>query len=249
MAIELKTTNLEEIKALAEELLEKSESAETVDEKRTIEADLEETINYYTSVSKENCYNAARAVEKPMEYAVLTFFFPTIRVKETIDKDTKAVIRNIVDSNKPIDLIDLNKKLNGIGVNKRWFSAIQKFNYHLTVRAANRVGATVNSDAMVMDDIARAFEMGKNPCSNTQMLKTLQGIINMMLGEDYKATSHDVNYLVDCYATDNKRSKTAITLATHKALVGYIKKICYRILSNGTGYDVVQKEIKEDKKA
>lgn len=251
MAVELKTTNLEEIKAIAEEMLEKAEAAESVEERRIAEDDLEQTVNYYTSVSKGKVYAEIKASDDPMKAAILRFFFPTIKVKEQKDKDTKLVIRSIVDAEKPIDLADLHKKIGGIGADPKWLYAGEKFNYHLTIRAAERVGATVKSDAFVMNDIAHQIELGKNPCSNTQMLKTLQGIIDMMLGEGFKATSHDVNYLVDCYANDNKKSKSSITLANHKTLRGYLKKICYRILTNGSGYDVEQREIKEkaEKKA
>ena len=52
-------------------------------------------------------------------------------------------------------------------------------------------------------------------------------------------------YLVDVYSNDNKKSKTGITAANHKTLRNYLKKVCYRILTNGTGYDVESKEIKE----
>lgn len=250
MALTLTTTNLEKIKKTAEELLEKSENAESVDEKKSIDADLEQAVNYYTAVSKSNCYKNAKKSGNPMHYAVKQFSYPSIRVKETIDKDTKMVVRSIVDTEKPIDLVDMNTKIDGgIGADKKWFYVIQKLNYYLTIRAAKRVGATVKSDAFVMNDIARAYEMGKDPCSNTQMLKTLQDIVDKMLGEGYNAISHDVNYLLDCYANDNKKSKTSITLANHKTLAGYLKKICYRILTDGKGYDVIQKEIKEDKKA
>ena len=249
MAVNLTTTNLEEIKALAEELLEKADSAENVDEKKSIEADLEQTVNYYTAVSKSNCYSEAKASGNPMEFAVLKFFFPTIKVKETEDKETKAVFRSIEPATKPIDLVNMHQKLGGIGADTKWFDALQKFNYYLTIRAAERVGAKVKSDALIISDVAKSIDMGKNPCSNTQLLKTLQGIVTMMLGGDYKANSHDVNYLVDVYANDNKKSKTSITLANHRTLAGYLKKVCGRILTNGTGYDVVQREIKEDKKA
>lgn len=245
MAIELKTTNLAEIRAIAENLLEKAESAEDVGEKRKIEEDLEQTVNYYTAVSKGKCYAEIKVSESPMKAAIERFFFPSIKVKEQKDKDTGVVIRSIVDTEKPIDLGDLHKKLGGIGADKKWIYATEKFNYHLTIRAAERVGATVNSDAFAMNDVSRQIELGKNPCSNTQMLKTLQGIVDMMLGEGYKATSHDVNYLVDCYANDNKKSKSSITLANHKTLRSYLKKVCYRILTNGNGYGVEQREIKE----
>ena len=249
MAIELKTTDLAEIKALAEEYLEKVESCENVDEKASLQADLDEIINYYTATSKAKCYAAAKASDDPMQYAVLTFFFPTIKIKETKDKDTEVVIRSIVDAEKPIDLGDLHKKIGGIGANPNWIYAAQKFNYHLTIRAAQRVGAKVNSDAFAMHEVARQMDMGKNPCTGTQMLKTLRGVVSQMLGEEYtsKVTSHDVNYLVDCYANDNKKSKTSITAANHKTLIGYLKKVCYRILTNGKGYGVDQREIKETK--
>lgn len=247
MAIELKTTDLAEIKALAEEYLEKVESCENVDEKASLQADLDEIINHYTAESKAQCYAAAKASDDPMQYAVLTFFFPTIKIKETKDKDTEVVIRSIVDAEKPIDLGDLHKKIGGIGADVNWLYRAQKFNYHLTIRAAQRVGAKVNSDAFAMHEVAKQMDMGKNPCTNTQMLKTLQSVIDMMLGEGYKATSHDVNYLVDCYANDNKKSKTSITAANHKTLIGYLKKVCYRILTNGKGYGVDQREIKEAK--
>lgn len=247
MAIELKTTDLAEIKALAEEQLTKCEECENVDDKKTLEADLDEIINYYTATSKAKTYAAAKESEDAMQYAITTFFFPVIKVKEQKDKDTDVIIRSIVDAERPIDLGDLHKKIGGIGADKNWIYRAQKFNYHLTLRAANRVGAKVNSDAFAMHDIARQIDMGKNPCSNNQMLKTLQGIVTAMLGEGYKATSHDVNYLVDCYANDNKKSKTSITAANHKTLIGYLKKVCYRILTNGKGYGVDQREIKENK--
>ncbi len=247
MSIELKTTDLEEIRAIAEDLLEKAEECENVEEKRAIEADLDEAILYYAATSKEKTYAAAKASDDAMKFAIMNFFFPTLKIKEDKDKDTGIVIRSIIDAERPIDLGDMHKKLGGIGANNAWIHAAEKFNYHLTIRAAKRVGATVNSNAFAMNEVSRQIDMGKNPCSNTQMLKTLQSIIDMMLGDGFKATSHDVNYLVDCYSNDSKKSKTSITLANHKTLRNYLKKICYRILTNGTGYDAEQKEIKENK--
>ena len=247
MALELKTTNLEEIEAMAKDLLSKAEGAETLDEKKSAEADLEQVINYYTAISKASCYAEAKQSGDPMKFAITRFFFPVIKVKETIDKDTNITIRSIAQADRPIDIGDMHKVLGGIGADKNWLYAAEKFNFYLTIRAVGRVGATVNSDAMVMNEVARAFDMGKNPCSNTQLLKTLQMVVTMMLGDGYKANSHDVNYLVDVYANDSKKSKTAISAANHKTLRNYLKKVCYRILTDGKGYDVQQREIKEGK--
>lgn len=245
MAITLTTTNLEEIKEKAIELLEKSESCEKLDEKREIENDLDSVIKYFTATSKNECYTKARESGDPMKFAIKEFFFPVIRIVERDDNETGAKMRFIADAMRPIDLGDMYKKLKGIGADVNWIYVAEKLNYYLTLRAAQRVGAKVKSDAFVMNEIAKQIDMGKNPCSNNQMLKTLQGIITMMLGDGYKATSHDVNYLVDCYSNDSKKSKTSITAANHKTLRNYLKKICYRILTDSKGYQVEQREIKD----
>lgn len=236
---------LEELRAKAEELLEKAENAETIADARKFEKELEETINTYTAESKAIAYGRIRDTEKPMHTAILEFYFPSIKVKEIKDKDSGSITRTIVDIDKPIDLGDLHKKLDGIGANKHWIYSAEKLNFYLTVKAASDVGTTVNSDAFRMNEISKAIDMGKTPLSNTNILKTLQIVISEMLGEEYKATSHDVKYLMYVYAQDNKKSKTAITAANHKTLRMYLKKVCYRILTNGTGYDVESREIRE----
>ena len=244
MAIEIKTRNLEEIRALANEFLKKSDECEDIKEKALIEEDLDTIVKDYAAQSKAQTYAKIKAADNPMHAAILTFFYPVIKVAEKKDAETGVVIRSIEDAQKSIDLGDLHKKIEGIGADENWIFMAEKFNFHLTKRAADRVGAKVNTDAFAMNDIAKQIELGKNPCSNNQMLKTLQGIVTAMLGEGYKATSHDVNYLVDCYANDNKKSKTSITAANHKTLRNYLKKVCYRILTDGRGYGVEQREIK-----
>lgn len=250
MAIEITTTDLGELKVLAENLLKKWSEAETVEAQREIDKDLEDVVAKYAEISKSQCYKAAKDSGDPMEYAVREFYFPTIRVKETKDTDTGVTTREIQDVAKPIDLGDLHKRLEGIGADKMWFYAAEKLNYYLTVRAAQRMGADTfakllaKNDSMTMNQLSRDFNLGKNPVSNTNLLKTLQQVVTMMLGGEYKVTSHDVNYLVDVYSNDNKKSKTGITAANHKTLRNYLKKVCYRVLTDGTGYDVEQKEVK-----
>ena len=249
MAIKVTTTNLAEIKAIAEDLLTKSEEAETVTAKKEFDDDLDYVVGYYKSLSKAAAYTAAKDSGDPMKYAIREFYYPAIKVKETKDKDTGISIRSVEDAIAPIDLGDMHKKLGGIGADKNWLYKAEKLNYYLTIRAAQRVGATVKHESMTMKEISKEIDLGKNPCSNTNMLKTLQAIVTAMLGDGYKATSHDVNYLIDVYANDVKKSKTSISAANHATLRGYLKKVCYRILSGRKGYDVEQREIREKNSA
>lgn len=242
--MEITTTNLEEIRSIAEEKLSKADEAENVAEQKKLNEELDEVINHYTAVSKKLCYESCKASEDPLKTAILKFSFPSIKVKEEKDKDTGIVTRRIIDVEKPIDIGDLHKKLGGVGADPKWLAMAENFNFHLTLRTAQRMNVTIDSDAYKLSDLARQIDLGKNPCSNTKLLATLQAIVTAMLGEEYKATSHDVNYLCDCYASDNKKSKTSITAANHKTLRAYLKKVCYRILTGGTGYDVETREIK-----
>lgn len=239
-----KDITLAEVKAMAEDYLIKANSAEKSEDKAEFEDAMTQCINQYAFISKNACYDAAKASGDPMKYAVTEFFFPVIRLKEKKDKDSDVIIRNIEEAAKPIDIGDMHKALNGIGHDPNWIHNAEKFNYYLCLRAAERVGATIKSDAYIMSKIAHQRSLGKNPCSNTNLLKTLQLIVTEMLGEGYKVTSHDVNYLVDVYSNDNKKSKTAITAANHKTLRNYLKKVCYRVITGGKGYDVEAKEIK-----
>lgn len=240
----IKLKEKEPVKIIAGILLGLWVNAKTVNARDDYYNKLEQVINYYTTISKGECYKAAKESGSPMHYAVKTFFFPAIKIGKSEDKETHIVTYSIDEFEKPIDLGDMHKQLGGIGHDTNWIYTVEQLNYYLTIRAAERVGATVKIESFRMNDIARERSLGKNPCSNTNMLKTLQLIVTEMLGEGYKATSHDVNYLIDVYANDNKKSKTSITAANHKTLRNYLKKVCYRVLTNGTGYDVDQKEIK-----
>lgn len=236
--------NLAEIKNLATKWLNISEEAETIGGRAEADDVVDECIKTYTKISKTICYNAAVESGDPMKYAVREYFYPTIKVKTNVNKEMGTITRTLEDASKPIDLIDLHKQKEGIGADTKWIYAMQRFNYLLTIRAADRLGTEVKKDCYQMHDIAREIDLGKNPTSDKNLLSTLQKIVNMMLGEGYEATKIDVNYLVDCYVTDNKKSKTQVNAANHKTLCNYLKKVCYRIIE-GKGYEVLQKEIKE----
>lgn len=242
----LTTTNLEEIKEIAKALLHDSLTAESLEKAKDFADDLAVVVEYYNRTSKDLFYAAAKASDDPMKYAILGFFYPGIKVKDEADNITKTVTQVIADKEIAVDLGDLHSKIDGgIGADKNWIYSLQRFNFHLTVRAAERLGKKLDMDNFYMHEIAKQRDLGRNPCSNTQLLKTLQVIVDEMIGPDYKATSHDVNYLVDVYATDSKKSKTAVSAANHKTLRNYMKKVCYRILTGGIGYDVEQREIKK----
>lgn len=247
-------SKLEELRAKAEELLEKVENAESIAEVSKFTAELDGVVGEYTVESKIICYEELKAADNPMHAAILKFYFPSIKVKTSVDKDTGIITRSLEDCLKAIDLKDFHDKVKGgIGADKLWLYKIEKLNYLLTARTAKQLGddkfaemLSKNKDAYIMQKISRDIDMGKTPMSNTALLKVLKDIVSAMLGEEYQAMNYDVNYLIMAYAQDNKKSKTAVTVANHSTLRGYLKKVCYRILTNGKGYTVESREFKAE---
>ena len=156
----------------------------------------------------------------------------TIRAKDTKVGDEKIPVRVIEDSEKAIDLLKLHKAVSGgIGKDTNWASMIEKLNFLMTAQKAVDLGIDPKSvhDSYAMSDIARQIDMGKTPTSKTNILKTVQAIVTAMVGEEFKATSHDVNYLFSVYSRKNRKALT-VSCANHKYMRQYMMEICHRIV-------------------
>lgn len=252
--------NLTALKAFAIKALALSEVAETTDDRAELDELVDDIVAMYTGEAKDACYASALSSENPMHYAINTFFFKSIRVKNVIDKETKMVSRTIEDCDKKIDLLDLHKKVlsmtknaHGIGTDSNWVFAAEKFNYYLTYRAAMEMGdnrlseVLKGNDNFIMNKISKEFDLGKNPVSNNQLKRTLQTIVHMMIGEEFQIKACDLAYLNQVYIKDNGKSRTGVMTANHKTLVEYLKKICYRVMNNLDGYEVESREVKKSK--
>lgn len=220
-----------------------------ISESVKLEDSATQTVAEYNSVAGTAVISWLSKQENPMLEAVKMLEYDSIAAQKKKEDETGMVIMRIVDRTRQIDLYKLHKKCDGIGHDKNWIYQAEQFNARLTARMitdlnALKKGETVADiiDSYAMSNIAREINLGKNPCSNTQLLKTLQGIITSMLGEGYKATSHDVAYLKNGYA---KKSRKALTLvaANHKALRSMLAEVCNHIVV-GTPYGVEYKTTK-----
>lgn len=215
-----------------------------VDEYVKLNDDMTEKVNEYTSLAKSNCLDECKAAEDPMLEAVKRLTYKTIRCKDVKEGEDKIPVRSIEDTEKPIDPLKLHKHCKGIGKDEHWAQKIEKFNFLMTAKTATDLGIDPKDihNSFAMSDIAKGISLGKNPTSNTQMLKTLAAIVAAMIGEEYKPVSHDVAYLKKIYCKKNKKALT-VTCANHKFMRLYIMEICHRIVTNGR-YDVDYKKAK-----
>lgn len=191
-----------------------------------------DTINEYTATVRDMCFEECKATDDPMLAAVKTLSYVTIGVKDEQKGDDKVPVRVIVDKERQIDLLKLDKFCGGIGADPNWMHVAQKMNFLLTAQKAKDLGldpAKVN-DSYAMSEIARQFEMGKNPTSKTNLLKTLQMVVTAMVGDGHKATSHDVNFLLSVYSKKNRKALT-VSCANHRNFRGYVMEVCHRIVT------------------
>lgn len=204
------------------------------------------TINEYTATVRDMCFEECKATDDPMLAAVKTLSYVTIGVKDEQKGDDKVPVRVIVDKERQIDLLKLDKFCGGIGADPNWMHVAQKMNFLLTAQKAKDLGldpAKVN-DSYAMSEIARQFEMGKNPTSKTNLLKTLQMVVTAMVGDGHKATSHDVNFLLSVYSKKNRKALT-VSCANHRNFRGYVMEVCHRIVT-GKSYELEYKTKREN---
>lgn len=248
MTREENTAKLATLRSEAEALVkEYNEAIQTgkFEEASKVDAKLTEKVNEYTATVRDMCFEDCKNTANPMLTAVTTLSYVTIGTKDEQKGDDKVSVRSIVDKERPIDLFKLDKYCGGIGADKNWLHIAQKMNLLLTAQKATDLGLDPKAvhDSYAMSEIAREFDMGKNPTSKTNLLRTLQTVITAMLGEGYKATSHDVNFLLSVYSKKNRKALT-VTCANHRYFRNYMAEICHRIVT-GKAYELDYKTKKD----
>lgn len=204
-----------------------------------------EKINEYTGIVRDMCFEECKSSSDPMLAAVKVLSYVTIGVKDEQKGDNKVPVRSIVDKERQIDLLKLHKYCGGIGKDENWLHIAQKLNFLLTAQKARDLGLDPKAvnDSYAMSQIAQQYDMGKNPTSKTNLLKSLQTVVSAMLGDDYKATSHDVNFLMSVYSRKNRKALT-VTCANHRYFRNYLAEVCHRIVT-GKSYELDYKTKKD----
>ena len=206
---------------------------------------MSERVNDYTAAARDIYFDICKNSDSPMLTAVTILTFTTIGVKDEKKGDDKVPVRAVVEKERAIDLQKLHKYCGGIGADTNWSHIAQKMNFLLTAQKAVDLGLDPKAvnDSYAMSEIAREFDMGKNPTSKTNLLRTLQAVITAMLGDGYKATSHDVNFLMSVYSKKNRKA-LVVSCANHRNFRNYLAEVCHRIVT-GKSYELDYKMKKD----
>ncbi len=233
-----------------------------------VDAKVQEKVNEYNLIARNFIFDRIIESENSMKTAVTMLKYKSaIAVKDgKTDDEEKVPVRTIVQVEKTINLNALAKyaKEHGgktVGHDEKWPHMVQKLNFLLCAKVCTEIGVPtpdgklkpinpeqVNS-SFAMSEIAREIDMGGTPTSKTQLLSQLQKIITAMLGDGFKATSHDVGFLVNAYT---RKSAKALTLAcaNNSQMTNLCAEICHRIVTEAA-YSAIYKhaKVKEEKPA
>lgn len=246
MTKEARAEKMQALKALVDEKVEAYNAAMLNDSQKeafALDEQITDAVNEYTSYARDICFEECAAAPDPMLEAVKRLSFLTIGVKDVKAGDNKIPVREAIERERQIDLLKLNKYVTGgIGHDKKWPQMVEKFNLLLTCQKAQDLGIDPKSinDSYAMSELAKAIDMGKSPTSKTNILKTLTGVVQAMIGDEYKPVSHDVNFLLSVYSRKSRKALT-VTCANHKYLRGYMMEICHRIIE-GKSYEIDYKK-------
>ena len=244
--------SLKEQKAKAEELADKRNELNEngkFEEAHDVEIELEQVVNKYTSDAKSLAYNTCKFAKNPMVAACKAMNYTTIRVKENDIEGSTQTELEIVDAIRPIKLRELHKKCkDGIGSDKKWIYAVEKFNQLMTARQGQRLRVKIAPeqilDTYYMNDLSRKISLGKADLLSEENIKeNLTQVVQMMIGKTANPDETDVYHLIDTYAKADKKKSLKVICSNHEALTREFQIICHHIITNGD-WDIDFKTVK-----
>lgn len=200
-------------------------------------ADVEGKLAELVNIEKE--FRAVRESEvfaglMDTHQAIELHHFDTIGHKKTTDEGRMTG----VEASKRTVQIDLKKFCEVKGFDLGWFYELQALNKRLTLRVAASIGVTAAEmkridDSYNMDKLASEIQLGKTPTSDTQVVKHMQKVLDMLSPGEGKVNSHDLGYVMSCYTKRNNRAALRVQCSKHSVLLSLMGDVFYRIVTKG----------------
>lgn len=200
--------------------------------------ELEARMNELDAIEKE--FGSIRQAEvfaglADAHEAILKHSFETLTHKKVSDNGRMT---GVVAEKKEV-LIDLRKFCEVKGIDLGWYWELQALNKRFTLRIAEQIGVTAAElkridDSYAMSDLASQIALGKTPTSDTQVVKHMQKVLDMLSPGEGKVNGHDLAYVMACYAKRANRSTLKLKCSNHKTLQVLMTDVFYRIATKGT---------------
>jgi len=173
--------------------------------------------------------------------AIKLYEYPVVKHEENKVKDQLMSVSIKTDATANVDLLEFTKAK---GLSKEWSYACEKACQMFTLDTAIALGFNEEQVKAICNSIAFSTAAGNyyahktdtsipDPTSNTSLMKVLQEVVSLAIGEDYHCNQWDVRFIKKVFA---RKGKAALVLACGKP--SYFRSILldvlYRIVTNGT---------------
>lgn len=217
---------------------------------RDAEESIDALVKEYAGTKRQQVFVALRATDDPIKSAVLMYEYEILRVNKNRSEGTLTSYE-LGTTNKHIDL---KKLCDFCKLPVTWDLRVQKLSMLLAVRTANEIGYTKERleklvDGWFLKGIEKSKEDGKTPTSNTQCVKMLQSVIDLLLPDQgYKATNHDIGFLLSSFVDVDKRERHTLVAKKPGNMNDLVLNVLNKIVTGGT-YKVMQKLSKKQVEA
>ncbi len=126
-----------------------------------------------------------------------------------------------------------------------WYSEMQALNKRLTLRVATTLNMTPSEikdvdDSYYMSQFAEKISLGEDPTSNTQCVKHLQRVLDLLCPNMGKANNHDLTYIMSCYSRRSNKAALKVVCANHRLLLSLLGDVAFNV-SEKIGYGIEHK--------
>lgn len=196
-------------------------------------AELSDLEKEYSGIMEKEVFSDHPSVED-----ILAMYQFNVLGHKSNNKDGK--LENIEPILKPV-VVNLKSYCEYHKYKLDWFYEMQAFNKRLALRLADDIGVSAKRKAEIQNDyylhkFAKQIELGQTPTSNTQVVRHLQQIFDMLCpGTGKKVNNRDLAFIERACS---KLGKDPLTLVTskHNALMGILLRVFHRVVT-GAVYD------------
>lgn len=130
--------------------------------------------------------------------------------------------------------IDLRKFCEVRGFDLEWFYELQALNKRLTLKVAEGLGVSASEmkkidDSYSMDKLASEIELGKTPTSNTQIVKHMQRVLDLLSPGEGRIENRDLAYVLGGYTKRDSKKALTLQCSKHSMLQSLMGDVFYRI--------------------
>ena len=166
-----------------------------------------------------------------------------------VKKDGKIILGlEATSRNKKVDLHTMCRTYK---FETSWIYPLEQFTYRLCLRTAQDVmskkeykrwyNVMQHTAPFAMRKLSRQIDLGETPCSNTQIGKTLQSIVDKIANQDetksgddfIKTNNADVRFLVSGFTSLSAKDLLGLNTAAPTKMKELFLRVMHRVVTNG----------------